>query len=109
MPFMTNGKRDYSKELSWEHKKKPKRVKDRAARNKARGMMMDVGKVRKGDGKDVGHKQAISKGGLSQMFNLQVQSQQENRSFKRNSKGAMTSEISKKERSRKPSTTKKKY
>ena len=35
MPFMTNGKRNYKKELNWEHTKKKTRVKDRAARNKA--------------------------------------------------------------------------
>jgi hypothetical protein len=30
MAFTTNGKRDYKKELAWEKKKKPGRVKDRA-------------------------------------------------------------------------------
>ena len=39
MPFMTNGSRDYKRELNWEKKKKPNRVKDRAARNKARAMV----------------------------------------------------------------------
>ena len=34
-PFMTNGKRDYRRELEWEKKKKPNRVKDRAQRNGA--------------------------------------------------------------------------
>ena len=28
MPFMKNGKRDYKKELAWEHNSKPNRVKD---------------------------------------------------------------------------------
>ena len=36
MPYMTNGKRDYKKELEWEKTSSTKRVKDRAARNKAR-------------------------------------------------------------------------
>jgi hypothetical protein len=36
MPFQTNGKRDYKKELNWEKRKKPGRVKDRASRNAAR-------------------------------------------------------------------------
>ena len=36
MPFMTNGKRDYKKELDWEKKNKTKRVKQRASRNAAR-------------------------------------------------------------------------
>ncbi len=33
MPFQTNGKRDYKKELNWEKTSKPGRVKDRAKRN----------------------------------------------------------------------------
>ena len=33
---MTNGKRDYKRELNWEHTKKKSRVKDRAQRNAAR-------------------------------------------------------------------------
>lgn len=97
---MTGGKRDYKKELAWEHKSKPNRVKDRASRNKARSMMMKAGKAKKGDGKDVGHIKAISKGGLSQMFNLQMQSQSSNRSFSRNRSGSMKSEVSKRERKR---------
>ncbi len=98
MPFMKNGKRDYKRELSWEHKKKPNRVKDRAARNKARGLMAKkVGKTAL-KGKDVGHKQAISKGGLSTMYNLMVQNQGANRSFSRNRDGSMRSETSRKER-----------
>ena len=100
MPFMTNGKRDYKKELSWEHKSKPNRVKDRAARNKGRAIMeKKVGKSAL-KGKDVGHKTAISKGGLSTMYNLMVQNQGNNRSFARTSKGAMRSETSKRERKR---------
>ena len=35
------------KELNWEKKKKPKRVKDRAERNKARSIMEKNGKVSK--------------------------------------------------------------
>jgi hypothetical protein len=36
MPFMTNGKRDYKKELEWEHTKAKHRAKDRVARVLAR-------------------------------------------------------------------------
>ena len=32
MPFQKNGVRQYDRELAWEKKKKPTRVKDRAAR-----------------------------------------------------------------------------
>lgn len=98
MPFMTGGKRDYKKELSWEHKSKPNRVKDRAARNKGRAMMeKKVGKSAL-KGKDVGHSKAISKGGLSTMYNLMVQNKGANRSFSRNKDGSMKSEVSRKER-----------
>jgi hypothetical protein len=30
---MTKGRRDYKKELTWEHQEKPSRVKDRTKRN----------------------------------------------------------------------------
>jgi precorrin-6B methylase 1 len=52
MAYMTNGKRDYKKELAWEKKKKPNRVKDRAKRNAARKL---VG-LKKGDPRQVDHK-----------------------------------------------------
>lgn len=95
MPSSKNYKRDYVQERKAED---PKRVKQRAARNKARKMMMDKGLVKKGDGKDVGHKRAMSKGGTTTASNLMVQSAASNRSFARKKSGAMASEISKKER-----------
>lgn len=98
MPSSKNYKRDYVQERLAED---PKRRKDRAARNKARAMMMEKGLVRKGDGKDVGHKRAISRGGSTTASNLMVQSAAANRSFKRKSSGAMASETSRKEAKRK--------
>lgn len=99
MPFMENGKRSYKKELAWEHAHKKNRVKDRAARNKARAMVAKKnGTTPKNLSGDVGHKKAIGRGGKSVLANLFLQSPSENRSFKRNSKGAMTSEISKREK-----------
>ena len=59
---------------------------------------MAAGKAKKGDGKDVGHKTAMSKGGLSQMYNLQMQSKAKNRSFSKTSSSKMKSETSKRER-----------
>ncbi len=97
MPFMTNGKRDYRRELAWEKEKKPTRVKHRALRNKAR---KDLG-LKVGDPKDAGHKRALSKGGSGGLANLFTQNASSNRSFSRDSKGAMVSEISKRERKRK--------
>lgn len=53
MPYQTKGKRDYKKELNWEHKKKPSRVKDRASRNAARKKAgLKVGDSRQVDHKD---------------------------------------------------------
>lgn len=96
---MTNGKRDYSKELKWEHTKKKNRVKDRAQRNAARSAVAKANGTKptalKGD---VGHKKAVSKGGKNGLANLFVQNAGENRSFSRNKDGSMKSEISKRER-----------
>ena len=89
MPFQKDGKRNYTAELAWEHKKKPKRVKDRAERNKARAILATEGKVKKGDGKDVDHKTPLSKGGKTTRSNLRVQTAAKNRSFKRKSNGAI--------------------
>ena len=96
---MTNGKRDYKKELEWEHTKKKTRVKDRAQRNAARSAVAKKrGTTPTAIIGDVGHKKAISKGGKSTLANLFVQSPATNRSFSRNAKGAMISERSKRER-----------
>ena len=98
MPFMTNGKRDYKKELNWEHTKKKNRVKDRAQRNAARAAVKKKMGAAAIKGKDVGHKKAVSKGGKNGLANLFVQNPSANRSFKRNAKGAMVSETSKREK-----------
>lgn len=63
---------------------KPEQKKRRAQRNAARRKMVAAGKVRKGDGKDVAHKDNNT--GNNKRSNLAVQSKAKNRSFKRNSK-----------------------
>jgi hypothetical protein len=78
---------------------KPEQVKKRMARNRARYKLMKEGKVTKGDGMDVAHVKAIDKGGKNS-DGLKVQSKSANRSFRRDSKGNLVSEISKKERKR---------
>ena len=99
MPFQRNGKRDYSRELEWEHKKRPNRVKDRAQRNAARSeVAAKKGISPKSINGDVGHKRAVSKGGKNGLANLFVQDPGANRSFSRNKDGSMKSETSKKER-----------
>jgi 5-methylcytosine-specific restriction endonuclease McrA len=87
MPYMTNGKRDYKKQQAYDGK--PTVVKDRAKRNKARRDMMAEGKVSKGDGKDVDHKNPLSKGGGTSRSNLRVTSKSANRSFARTKAGKM--------------------
>ena len=102
MPFMTNGKRDYKKELNWEHTKKKNRVKDRAQRNGARSAVAKKNGVKPTSlSGDVGHKKAVSKGGKNSLANLFVQNPGQNRSFARNKDGSMRSEVSKRERKQK--------
>ncbi len=52
---MARKARDYKKEYAATHGT-PEGKKDRAARNKARRVMEKAGKVKKGDGKEVDHK-----------------------------------------------------
>lgn len=68
MPFMTNGKRDYKKELNWEKTKKPNRVKQRAERNSAR---RQAG-LKVGDSRQADHKKALDSGGSNKKPNIQV-------------------------------------
>jgi len=96
MPSSKNYKRDYKQENKY--KAKPAQIKARVERNAARADALEAGKVRKGDGKDVGHKTAISKGGTNASSNLTVQSRSSNTSFARNSDGSMKSETSQRER-----------
>ncbi len=57
---------------------KPEQVQRRMARNRARAAMTRAGKVKKGDGKDVDHKNFNPKDNSSS--NLRVQSKSTNRS-----------------------------
>jgi hypothetical protein len=99
MPFQKNGVRQYKRELEWEHKKKPNRVKDRAQRNSARAKVAVKKGVKPTSIKgDVGHKTAVGRGGKNGLANLFIQSPATNRSFSRNKNGSMKSERSKRER-----------
>jgi hypothetical protein len=80
--------RDYKKEYDSYHAK-PEQIKNRAQRNKARGMLESEGVVHKGDGKDVDHKRPLSKGGTTTRSNIVAKPKSANRSFKRTSSGAM--------------------
>lgn len=91
---MTNGKRDYKKEVA-NYTSRPEVIKKRVEQNKARRMMEKAGKVRKGDGKDVDHTTPLSKGGKTTRSNLRVVSRSKNRSFSRNKDGSLLNQISK--------------
>jgi hypothetical protein len=72
--------RNYKKEYA-NYQGKPEQIKNRASRNKARRIMEKAGKVHKGDGKDVDHKNSNPRSNGKK--NLRVQSKSNNRSFSR--------------------------
>jgi len=74
--------RNYRKEYD-EYHSKPKQKKNRAGRNAARRKMVSAGKAKKGDGKDVHHKDRNPMNNKSN--NLKVTSKSKNR--KVNSRG----------------------
>lgn len=80
VPSSKNYKRDYKEEYDRYHAK-PEARKKRAANNRARYKMEKAGKVRKGDGKDVAHRDNNTSNNSNS--NLSVQSKSKNRSFKR--------------------------
>jgi hypothetical protein len=77
---MAAKKRDYKKEYANYHSK-PAQKKKRASRNAARATMVKAGKAKKGDGKDVAHKNGNAKD--NRKSNLTVQSKSKNRSYAR--------------------------
>jgi|TARA_A100001391_G_scaffold200348_2_gene184746 hypothetical protein len=68
--------RNYKKEYNSYHSK-PKQKKRRAGRNKARRLMIKAGRAKKGDGKDVHHKDRNPKN--NSRSNLKIQSKKKNR------------------------------
>jgi hypothetical protein len=90
--------RNYKQENKYQAQ--PEQIANRVARNAARRKLMREGKVHKGDGKDVAHKVAFDKGGSNKQ-GVRVESASANRSFKRDSKGNLVSETSKRERKKK--------
>jgi hypothetical protein len=83
MPYV-NKPRPYKHEYET-YQGKPEQIKKRASRNAARAVMEKEGRVHKGDGKDVDHKQPLSKGGSTSRSNLRVKTASANRSYKRRS------------------------
>ncbi len=98
MPYV-NKPRPYKKEYE-QYQGTEEQKKNRAQRNTARSKMMKAGKVHKGDGMDVAHVKAFDKGG-SNKTGVKVESASKNRSFARDAKRNLTSEVSKRERKKK--------
>lgn len=95
MPYV-NKPRPYKKEYE-QYQGTEEQKKNRAMRNAARRKAMQAGKVAKGDGNDVAHKKAISKGG-SNKDGVRIEPKSTNRSFDRDAKNKLVSELSPRER-----------
>lgn len=95
MPSSPGYVRDYKQENKY--KSTPDQIHKRVLRNKARRAMLKAGKVHIGDHKEVDHITPLSKGGSGGVHNLRVVSASANDSFKRNAKGALVSQTSKRE------------
>ena len=81
---MPQKKRDYKKEYKDYHSK-PEQKKRRAGRNAARKKMEKAGRVKKGDGKEVHHKNGNTKDNSKK--NLSVISKTKNRKMQPKRKG----------------------
>jgi hypothetical protein len=100
MPYVSKP-RPYKKE--YEQQKERGELERRMERQRGRraidkrdtGTVTEVSPARKG--KDVSHVKALDKGGLNK-DGLKIESASKNRSFKRDSKGNLVSETSKRER-----------
>jgi hypothetical protein len=101
MPY-TKSPRPYKHEYQMqkargEHERRMERQRARRAIDKTGKDADNDGKADRREGKDVAHVRALDKGG-SNKDGVRIQSAAKNRSFKRDSKGNLVSEISKKER-----------
>ena len=82
MPSSKNYKRDYSKNGEGKYQGTKKQIARRSGRNKARREAIRSGSAKKGDGKDVHHRDNNPNNNSS--GNTVVRSASSNRSFKRN-------------------------
>jgi hypothetical protein len=80
-----------------EHDRRMERQRARRTLDKKGKDANGNGKADAREGKDVAHVKALDKGG-SNKDGVRIQSASKNRSFKRDSKGNLVSEVSKKER-----------
>ena len=79
-------KRDYKMEYRNYHGK-PKQKKERAARTRARELMIKKGRAKRGDGKDIDHKKPLRSGGSNGINNLRKRDKSDNRSDNGHHKG----------------------
>ena len=101
MPY-TKSPRPYKRESELqkargEHDNRMERQRGRRKLDKEMPDGNGNGKADAREGKDVAHVKALSKGG-SNKHGLKIEPASKNRSFKRDSKGNLVSEVSKKER-----------
>ena len=93
-------KKEYEQQVArGEHVRRMERQRGRRSIDKTGEDANSNGKADRREGKDVAHVKALDKGG-SNKNGLRIQSVAQNRSFKRDSKGNLVSETSKKERKR---------
>lgn len=94
-------KKEYQQEKArGEHEARMERQRARRAMDKKGKDLNHNGEADAREGKDLAHVKALSKGG-SNADGIRIQSPAKNRSFRRNSSGALVSEVSKKERKKK--------
>jgi hypothetical protein len=84
MPSSPNYVRDYSMSGEGKYDKSPKRMADNRARKKARSLLERAGKAKRGDGKDVDHKDGNPRNNSPK--NLRSVGRAANRSIRRNKK-----------------------
>jgi hypothetical protein len=101
MPYVTKPrpyKKEYQQEKArGEHDRRMERQRGRRKIDKEMPDGNGNGKADAREGKDVAHVKALDKGG-SNKDGLKIQTVAKNRSFKRDAKGNLVSEVSKKER-----------
>jgi len=84
MPSSPNYVRNYSMSGEGKYDKSPKRMADNRARKKARSLLERAGKAKRGDGKDVDHKDGNPRNNSPK--NLRSVGRAANRSIRRNKK-----------------------
>lgn len=92
MPSSPGYKRDYAQEEKTAKARGEQSTghdSGEAKRMRLRRAAVKKGMVKPKDGKDVDHRVPVSKGGSNSLSNARVESEHDNRSYPRNSKGGM--------------------